>query len=148
MPVAASSRAGGPHLTRRPPGAESLVAPPQAAPTVTFPSTLPEPRWGVDNRYLYTHCVDMTIKRDKVLHLRVTERQRTAYERAAALSNTTVTAFVTGAADERADHALLTNSSMRVPSEVFDGLLAMLDQPGEGLAWMDKVLADQRFTNA
>ncbi|MGH9190309.1 MAG: DUF1778 domain-containing protein, partial [Acidimicrobiales bacterium] len=42
-------------------------------------------------------------RKDKVLNVRVTERQRTAYERAASLENTTVTAFVTGAADERAE---------------------------------------------
>lgn len=90
----------------------------------------------------------MRTRKDKVLNVRVTERQRTTYERAAALEDTTVSAFLTGAADERAEQVLVAHSSMRVPSDVFDGLLAMLDQPGERLAWMEKVLADQRFTNA
>ena len=86
--------------------------------------------------------------KDKVLNVRISERQRTAYERAAALEDTTVTAFVTGAADERAEQVLVAHSSMRVPSDVFDGLLALLDEPGERLPWMEKVLADRRFTNA
>lgn len=90
----------------------------------------------------------MGARKDKVLNVRVTERQRAMYERAAALEGTTVSAFLTGAADERAEQVLVAHRSMRVPSDVFDGLLAMLDQPGERLAWMDKVLADQRFTNA
>lgn len=90
----------------------------------------------------------MGSRKDKVLNVRVTERQRTTYERAAALEDTTVSAFLTGAADERAEQVLVANSSMRVPSDVFDGLLAMLDQPGERLVWMEKVLTDQRFTNA
>ena len=93
-------------------------------------------------------CIDMTDRRDKVLNVRVTGRQRAAYERAAALEETTVTAFVTGAADERAEQILVAHSSMQVPSDVFDGLLAMLDQPSERLAWMEKVLTDRRFTNA
>ena len=90
----------------------------------------------------------MTPRKDKVLNVRVTERQRMAYERAAALENTTVTAFVTGAADRRAEELLVAGSSMPVPSDVFDGLLAMLDGPAERLPWMEKVLADRRFTNA
>ena len=90
----------------------------------------------------------MGTRKDKVLNVRVTERQRTTYERAAALEDTTVSAFVISAADERAEQILVAHSSMRVPSDVFDGLLAMLDEPGERLAWMEKVLADQRFTNA
>lgn len=36
---------------------------------------------------------------------------------------------------------------MQVPSDVFDGLLAMLDHPGERLPWMEKALANRRFTN-
>jgi uncharacterized protein (DUF1778 family) len=90
----------------------------------------------------------MASRKNKVLNVRVTERQRTAYERAAALEDTTVTAFVTGAADARAEQVLVAHSSMQLPGDVFDGLLAMLDQPGDRLPWMEKVLADRRFTNA
>lgn len=90
----------------------------------------------------------MPARKDKFLNVRVTERQRMAYERASALEDTTITAFVTGAADERAEQVLLTYSSMQVPSDVFDALLAVLDQPNERLPWMEKVLADRRFTNA
>lgn len=90
----------------------------------------------------------MTSKKDKVLNVRVSERQRAAYERAAALEETSVSAFVTGAADERAEQVLVAHSSLPVPSDVFDGLLAMLDAPTDRLPWMEKVLADPRFTNA
>jgi hypothetical protein len=38
--------------------------------------------------------------------------------------------------------------SLPVPSDVFDGLLAMLDRPVERLVWMERVLGDPRFTNS
>lgn len=90
----------------------------------------------------------MAPRKDDVLNMRVSERQRGAYERAAALENTTLTAFVTGAADARAEEILVAHNSMAVPSEVFDQLLAVLDQPGEQLPWMERALAERRFTNA
>jgi uncharacterized protein (DUF1778 family) len=86
--------------------------------------------------------------KDRVLNVRISERQRAAYERAAALEETTVTAFVTGAADHRAEQVLLAHSSMQVGSDVFDALLAVLDEPAKQLPWMEKVLADRRFTNS
>lgn len=102
------------------------------------------PPWGLSRVYtVWT----VTTKRDRVLNVRLTGRQRAAYERAAALENTTLSAFVTEAADERAERVLVARSSMQVPSDVFDGLLALLDEPGERLPWMEKVLADQRFTH-
>ena len=55
---------------------------------------------------------------------------------------------MTGAADERAEQILIAHSSITVPSDVFDGLLAMLDAPTDRLPWMEKVLVDPRFTNA
>lgn len=55
---------------------------------------------------------------------------------------------MTSAADDRAEQVLVAHNAMQVPSDVFDGLLALLDRPGERLPWMEKVLADQRFTNA
>ncbi|MHB1854313.1 MAG: type II toxin-antitoxin system TacA family antitoxin [Acidimicrobiales bacterium] len=89
----------------------------------------------------------MESKKERVLNVRVTERQRVAYERAAGLEGTTLTGFVTAAADQRAEAVLAAHSSLRVTSEVFDGLLAMLDAPGERLAWMEKVLSSPRFQN-
>lgn len=89
----------------------------------------------------------MAERKEKVLNVRVSERQRAAYERAAALAGTTVSAFVTGAADERADQVLADASVTRVSAESFDALLALLDPPAERLAWMEKVLADPRYTN-
>lgn len=91
--------------------------------------------------------MDMETRKEKVLNVRVSERQRAAYERAAVLEGTTLSGFVTGAADERADQVLATNSSLRVASEVFDGLLALLDEPEDRLGWMEKVLSGPRFEN-
>lgn len=94
------------------------------------------------------HCIYMAPRKDDVLNMRVSERQRAAYERAAALEHTTLTAFVTGAADARAEEVLVAHSSVPVPSEVFEQLLAVLDQPGDKLQWMERALADRRFTNS
>ncbi len=90
----------------------------------------------------------MTSRKDRVLNVRISERQRVAYERAAALEDTTVTAFVTGAADQRAEQVLLAHNSMPVPNDVFDALLALLDAPADPLPWMENVLANRRFTNS
>src|SRR5262245_10609254 len=72
--------------------------------------------------------VDME-RKDKVLNLRVSDRQRTVYERAAALEGISVSALVTSAADARADEVLHAHVSMTVAAHVFDNLLAALDRP-------------------
>lgn len=82
------------------------------------------------------------------LNLRVSEEQRAAYERAATLEGTTVSALVTGAADERAQEVLDAHASMTVPRDVFDQLLAQLDEPPRPLApAVLKALAGRRFEN-
>lgn len=72
--------------------------------------------------------------KDKALNLRVSEAQRAAYERAAALEGSTVSALITSAADERARAILDAHASMSVPPDVFDQLLARLDEPPRPLA--------------
>jgi uncharacterized protein (DUF1778 family) len=86
-------------------------------------------------------------RKSRVLNLRVSDRQRTIYERAAALEGTSVSALVTSAADDRAQQLLLAHSSMTVPSEIFDQLLAALDQPQPLATSLEKALTDPRFEN-
>ena len=84
-------------------------------------------------------------RKDKVLNLRVTDRQRTVYERAAMLEGVSVSALVTSAADARADEVLHAHASMTVPSEVFDQLLAALDRPVVLAPALEKALTEPRF---
>jgi uncharacterized protein (DUF1778 family) len=86
-------------------------------------------------------------RKTKVLNLRVTDRQRQEYERAAELEGTSVTALVTAAADARAQDILHTHSSMKVPSEVFDELLAALDAPTTLAPSLEKALREPRYTS-
>lgn len=91
-------------------------------------------------------CVDME-RKSRVLNLRVSDRQRTVYERAAALEGVSVSALVTSAADDRADEVLQAHASMTVPSDVFDQLLAALDQPAPLAPALEKALVEPRFGN-
>jgi uncharacterized protein (DUF1778 family) len=86
-------------------------------------------------------------RKSKVLNLRVSDRQRTVYERAAALEGISVSALVTSAADARAEELLHAHSSMTVPTEVFDQLLAALDHPVALAPSLDKALIERRFEN-
>ena len=86
-------------------------------------------------------------RKDKVLNLRVSDRQRTVYQRAAALEGISVSALVTSAADARAGELLHAHASMTVPADVFDGLLAALDQPAVLPPALEKALDEQRFEN-
>jgi len=73
-------------------------------------------------------------KKDKALNLRVSESQRAAYERAAVLEGQSMASLVLAAADERARAVLRSHSSTVVPADVFDQLLARLDEPARPLA--------------
>ncbi len=95
---------------------------------------------------MYIYCMDME-RKDKVLNVRVTERQRTAYERAAALGGVSVSALVTLAADVHADEVLRAHASMMVPADVFDSLLAALDHPAALTPALEKALTQPRFEN-
>jgi uncharacterized protein (DUF1778 family) len=83
----------------------------------------------------------------RVLNLRVSDRQRTVYERAAAVEGVSVSALVTSAADARADEVLQVHATMTVSSDVFDQLLAALDQPARLAPPLKKALAKPRFEN-
>lgn len=86
-------------------------------------------------------------RKDKVLNLRVSDRQRTTYERAAAVEGVTVTALVTSAADAHAEEILRTHATLALPGEVFDELLAALDRPPTLAAPLKKALTKPRFEN-
>ena len=86
-------------------------------------------------------------RKDKVLNLRVSDRQRTVYERAAALEGVSVSALVTSAADARADEILHAHASMTVPADVFDDLLLALDRPATLAPCLEKALNATRYEN-
>jgi len=86
-------------------------------------------------------------RKDKVLNVRVSERQRALYERVAALQGVSVSALVTSAADARANELLHAHASMTVPADVFDDLLAALDQPAALAPALEKALTEPRFQN-
>jgi uncharacterized protein (DUF1778 family) len=86
-------------------------------------------------------------RKDRVLNLRVSDRQRTAYERAAALAGVSVSALVTSAADARAEELLRTHASMTVPADVFDDLLAALDELVVLSPALKRAFDDPRFEN-
>lgn len=70
----------------------------------------------------------MAVKTDRV-EARVSPHDRERIERAAATAGMSVSAFMVGAAVERADEIIATASSTTVPSDYFDELLAALDEP-------------------
>ncbi len=86
-------------------------------------------------------------RKDKMLNVRVSPRQRSTYERAAALEGTSVSAMLTSAADERAERVLRAQSAMTVSSETFDRLLAALDEPAALAPSLEKALLERRFEN-
>lgn len=86
-------------------------------------------------------------RKDRVLNVRVSDRQRSVYERAAALEGVSVSALVTAAADARADELLHAHASMTVPTDVFDDLLAALDAPVVLAPSLEKALVEPRFEN-
>ena len=86
-------------------------------------------------------------RKDKVLNLRVSDRQRTVYERAAALEGVSVSALVTSAADARSVDILHAHTSKTLPADVFDDLLAALDQPAPLVPALEKALVEPRFGN-
>jgi len=86
-------------------------------------------------------------RKDKVLNVRVSERQRKLYERAAELQGVSVSALVTSAADIRANELLHAHASMTVSADVFDDLLAALDRPAALRPALEKALAEPRFQN-
>jgi len=85
--------------------------------------------------------------KDRVLNVRISEAQRSAYERAAALQGVSVSALVTGAADARAEELLRAHSSQVLPGDVFDALLERLDDPAPLAPSLEAAFRAPRYEN-
>jgi len=70
----------------------------------------------------------MAVKTDRV-EARVSPEERARIERAASTTGLSVSAFMVGAAVERADEIIAEATTTMVPTDYFDGLLAALDEP-------------------
>lgn len=70
----------------------------------------------------------MAVKTDRI-EARLSPDERALIERAASTSGMTVSAFLVGAAVERADEVIAATTSTIVPGDYFDDLLAALDEP-------------------
>jgi len=91
--------------------------------------------------------IRMEAKR-RVMNLRLTESQRSAYDRAAALEGVTVSRLVTEAADARAAEVLRTHSSLTLADDAFDALLSALDEPVRPLAApLARAMKRKRYVN-
>jgi uncharacterized protein (DUF1778 family) len=89
-------------------------------------------------------CVYME-RKEKVLNVRLSPRQRSTYERAAALEGITVSALVTSAADQRAEEVLRSHATLIVASDTFDRLLKALDTPAALATPLEKALTNPVF---
>ena len=76
----------------------------------------------------YMEVVVMAVKADR-MEARVSVDERTRIERAASVAGLSVSAFVVGAAVDRADTILAEANTTMVPVDYFDALLAALDVP-------------------
>ena len=72
----------------------------------------------------------MAVKSDR-LEARISPEERAQLELAAAITGTSVSTFVVGAAIERADEVVAEQTSTAVPPEYFDRLVAALDKPDQ-----------------
>jgi uncharacterized protein (DUF1778 family) len=93
------------------------------------------PRTLLDKTYSVRTLVRTTIQEADVavkserLEARVSPDQRARLERAAAISGSSLSAFVVDAAVERADEVVAAQESTTVPADYLDRLVAELDQP-------------------
>jgi uncharacterized protein (DUF1778 family) len=74
----------------------------------------------------------MAVKTDRV-EARVSPEERARIERAASTAGLSVSAFMVGAAVERADEIIAEATTTTIPADYFDGLLAALDEPAQAL---------------
>jgi uncharacterized protein (DUF1778 family) len=72
----------------------------------------------------------MAVKTDRV-EARVSPEERARIERAASTAGLSVSAFMVGAAVERADEIIAEATTTTIPADYFDGLLAALDEPAQ-----------------
>jgi len=72
----------------------------------------------------------MAVKTDRV-EARLSPEERARIERAASTAGLSVSAFMVGAAVERADEIIAEATTTTVPADYFDVLLAALDEPAQ-----------------
>jgi uncharacterized protein (DUF1778 family) len=70
----------------------------------------------------------MAVKTNR-LEARLSPHERERIEQAASTAGLSVSAFMVGAAVERADEIIAAATTTVVPADYFDGLLAALDEP-------------------
>lgn len=70
----------------------------------------------------------MAVKTDR-LEARLSPAERARIEEAASTAGLSVSAFVVGAAVDRADEVIALATTTVVPADYFDDLLAALDEP-------------------
>jgi len=70
----------------------------------------------------------VAVKTDR-LEARLSLDERARIERAASVSGMSVSAFLVGAAVDRADEVIASMTTTLVPADYFDALLAALDEP-------------------
>lgn len=70
----------------------------------------------------------MAVKTDR-FEARLSTDERERIERAAATAGQSMSAFMVGAAVDRADEVIAAVMTTVVPTDYFDGLLAVLDEP-------------------
>ena len=70
----------------------------------------------------------MAVKTNR-LETRLSPHERERIEQAASTAGLSVSAFMVGAAVERADEIIASATTTVVPADYFDGLLAALDEP-------------------
>ena len=70
----------------------------------------------------------MAVKTDR-LEARLSPDERRRIEQAASASGVSVSAFMVGAAVDRADEIIAATTTTVVPADYFDSLLAALDEP-------------------
>ncbi|HMS12399.1 MAG TPA: DUF1778 domain-containing protein [Microthrixaceae bacterium] len=70
----------------------------------------------------------MAVKTDR-LETRLSPDERARIERAASTAGVSMSAFMVGAAVDRAEEIIAAATTTVVPADYFDGLLAALDEP-------------------
>lgn len=70
----------------------------------------------------------MAVKTDR-LETRLSPDERARIERAASTAGVSMSAFMVGAAVDRAEEIIAAATTTVVPANYFDGLLAALDEP-------------------
>jgi len=70
----------------------------------------------------------MAVKTDR-LETRLSPHERDRIERAASTAGISVSAFMVGAAVDRAEEIIAATTTTVVPAAYFEGLLAALDEP-------------------